>query len=137
MLCRNTVLFVVSLLLVTHVTGQAQTPRAAVTLFQSGNQKLQQGDLDGAIEALTRAIEISSRLGPSTKGKRPLNTSGYSEAGEAEEALRETTGIIVIDPFTAEAYTSRGLARYLKGEMDGAIADWDQAIRIRPRHADP
>jgi len=37
-----------------------------------------------------------------------------------------------VDPFTAMAYTNRGIVRYRKGDIDGAISDVDKALRIDP-----
>jgi len=30
----------------------------------------------------------------------------------------------------------RGIIRYLKGQFDEAIADYDEALRLRPQHAE-
>ena len=48
------------------IATQAQTPEAAVNYFKDGLKKSDQGDYDGAIEAFSRAIALSSRL---DKGK--------------------------------------------------------------------
>jgi tetratricopeptide (TPR) repeat protein len=70
--------------------------------------------LDGAIEEYSRAIALSSRLSP--------------KAAPDSEAARVT----VVDPFTANAYANRGVARYRKGDFAGAKQDFDEALRIRP-----
>src|SRR5258708_6136116 len=105
----------------------AQTPDSAVRFYEHGTSSFQQGDLDGAIADFTKAIEISSRLVPtrSTRHTSLPGVNGFADSAEAD-------GITVIDPFTANAYTSRGLARYRKGDIDEAITDWDRAIRINP-----
>src|SRR6476619_7802651 len=113
----------VFLLLPITVYSQSRTPEAAVNLFKNALKKTGNGDLDGAIEDYTRAIVLSSRLDATKYGSR----SGNSFAG-----ANESSGVTVVDPFTANAYTNRGLARYKKGDIEGAIADLDEAIRIRP-----
>src|SRR5437867_802625 len=92
----------------------AQTPNTAINHYRDGAKKVVKGDLDGAIEEYTRAIVISSRFG-----------AAGSENSEANN-------INVVDPFTANAYTNRGVARFKKGDFEGAKADFDSALRIRP-----
>src|SRR5205085_6980693 len=121
--CRVVCLLAI-LLFVPHAS--AQTPRAALEHFKNGNKKLENGELGAAIEELSRAIEISSRLEVSRSASRSAQTNGFAHAeGDA-------SGITVIDPLTAHAYTSRGLARYGQGDVDGAILDWNRAIAINP-----
>src|SRR2546423_10008942 len=123
---RCAILFgVISLWLPVTVFAQAQTPEAALNLFQNAVKKTKNGDLDGAIEDYTRAINLSSHL---DTRKNPTTRSGNSfTAGDAS-----SEEITVIDPLTANAYTNRGLARYRKGDYGGAIEDYDRALRIRP-----
>lgn len=114
---------VIALVLSTSVSVQPQTPEAAVNHFKNALKKTGNGDLDGAIEDYTRAIVLSSRL--------DANRSNSTRPGNSF-AETSTDNITVVDPFTANAYSNRGLARYQKGDLEGAIADLDQAIRIRP-----
>src|SRR5688572_28808292 len=89
-------------------------------------KKAGNGDLDGAIEDYTRAITLSSRL---DSGKSS-NRSGNAFTGGADAS--SDNEVVVVDPFIANAYSNRGLARYQKGDLEGAMADLNQAIRIRP-----
>ena len=66
-------------------SASAQTPNSAVGHYRDGASKVGKGDLDGAIEDYSRAIAISSRLGPAV--------TTDSDAAK----------IKVIDPFTANA----------------------------------
>ena len=118
------VLLLMLFLLVAQVS--AQTPPAAIDHFKDGNKKLQKGDLNGAIAEFSSAIEISSRLEPNRSASRRDQTNRF------ENSAGDPSGITVIDPFTADAYTNRGLARYRQGDVDGAIQDWDRAIMINP-----
>jgi hypothetical protein len=104
---RYAILFaLVSLLLPATVFSQTNTPEAAVTQFKNALKKSGNGDLDGAIEDYTRAIRLSSHF--NTSKSDPLGSS-FSDANS----------IRVIDPFTANAYCNRGLARFKKGDYIG------------------
>ena len=119
---RYAMLFaVVSLFLPATVFSQTPTPEAALSHFKNALKKSGKGDLDGAIEDYTRAITLSSRFDT----RKPSGNSVTKGDASAEE-------ITVVDPFTANAYTNRGLARFHKGDYLGAIADYNQALRIRP-----
>ena len=120
---RYAILFaLVSLLLPVTAFSQARTPEAAVNLFNKALKKTGNGDFDGAIEDYTRAITLSSRF---DTGKKSGNSSAESNDASIEE-------ITVVDPFTANAYVNRGLARFRKGDHAGAIEDYNAALRIRP-----
>src|SRR6185295_13084879 len=117
MRCYAILFALVSLLLPINALSQTRTPEAAVNHFKNAVKKSGSGDLDGAIEDYTRAITLSSSFAPRKK-------SGNSFA--------ETDAITIVDPFTANAYTNRGLARYQKGDYAGAIEDLNKALQIRP-----
>src|SRR5260370_31215764 len=115
-------------LLCSYVLVQAQTPSSAIDHYEHGAKRLEKGDLDGAIEEFTKAISLSSHLdsNQNTRSRVPLGTTGFAASdGEARE-------ITVIDRFTANAYTNRGVVRYKKGDIDGAIRDYELAIQINP-----
>src|SRR5215203_6898687 len=105
---RYAILFaVVSLLLPVTAFAQRQTPEAALNLFKNALKKTGNGDLDGAIEDYTRAITLSSRF----------DTRGNSVSRSfAESSDSSSDDIRIVDPFTANAYNNRGLARFKKGD---------------------
>jgi tetratricopeptide (TPR) repeat protein len=112
------------LLLVVCLFAHGQTPLSAVNKYNDGLSKLNKRDFDGAIRELTEAIELSSRLVPPKSSK-----SSFWNNTVAESDSSRITGV---DPFTANAYTDRGVARYRKGDLEGALQDFNWAIRIRP-----
>src|SRR5688572_10081132 len=126
---RHYVLFfaVVALTLSIPFSNAAQTSEAAVNNFKNSLKKAGNGDLDGAIEDHQRPITLSSRL---DIGKANTTRSGNS-FGRGGEASGESN-IVIVGPFIGDAYSNRGLARYQKGDLEGALADLNQAIRIRP-----
>src|SRR5262245_54614606 len=107
---------VVALTLSIHVSTPAQTPAAAVNNFKNALKKAGNGDLDGAIEDYTRAIALSSRLESTKSGS---NRSVNSFTGGADTSSE--SNVVVVDPFIANAYSNRGLARYQKGDLEGAL----------------
>ena len=121
-------LSIFALTLSIHVSAPAQTPEAAVNNFKNALKKAGNGDLDGAIEDYTRAIALSSRVETAKTSSSRTGNSFTAGGGDASPA----SDIVVVDPFIANAYSNRGLARYQKGDLEGAMADLNQAIRIRP-----
>src|SRR5678815_1967496 len=113
----------VSLLLPITVFSQSRTPDAAVNHFKNALKKSGNGDLDGAIEDYTRAIRLSSHFNTSKNSDSRLGNSLTDYSAET---------VTVIDPFTANAYNNRGLARFKKNDFTGAIEDFNQALKIRP-----
>src|SRR5690349_14890481 len=113
-----------TLILGGFISIQAQTPNAALDRYKDGLKKSDRQDFDGAIEDFSRAIVLSSRL---SVRKEAARSSVNSFAG-----VDDSENIHVIDPFTANAYNNRGYARYHKGDVMGAIEDFNAALRIRP-----
>ena len=110
----------VSLLLPVTVFSQTRTPDAAVNHFKNALKKSANGDFDSAIEDYTRAIRLSSHFDTSKTSDRFGNS------------FTDSNAVTVVDPFTANAYSNRGLARFRKGDIIGAIEDYTQALEIRP-----
>src|SRR5215470_5581079 len=102
------------------ICASAQTPDSAINHYRDGIKKVGKGDLDGALEDYSRAIVISSKL-----------RGNNSKSGEDE-----SEDLTVIDPFTANAYTNRGVVRYRKGDFEGAKRDFDSALQIKPNLAE-
>ena len=113
------------------ISSHAQTPDAAVENFKEGLKKSDRGDYDGAIEAFSRAIALSSRL-DTRKQSLTSQASSFSGASVPTAADVVAENVKVIDPFTADAYNNRGFARYRKGDYLDAIEDFSAALRIRP-----
>ncbi|MEK6572175.1 MAG: tetratricopeptide repeat protein, partial [Bacteroidota bacterium] len=53
--------------------------------------------------------------------------------GEHDQALKLFDQVISLNPNLAEAYYNRGIARGQKGDLEGAIKDYDEAIRLLER----
>src|SRR6185295_15979079 len=66
---------------------------------------------------------------------RNYRGSLYLEAKRFDEAIADFDQAIAIDRFAYVAYSNRGLARRLTGQLDSAIADQTEAILIAPDYA--
>jgi tetratricopeptide (TPR) repeat protein len=128
----DSIILCLSILLLSLVSSavQAQTPRTPEDYFKRGVARYDKGDYEGAIADYDLAIEINSRL-TQTSGNNP----GAWKSIGAEGSITNNERIAVIDPFNANAYYNRGLARREKGNLDGAIADFGRTIAITPRNA--
>ena len=59
------------------------------------------------------------------------------ESGDSEQAIQLLNKAIRIDPKSAYAYNSRGLAYYNTNRFNQATEDYDRAIHLDPEYADP
>jgi serine/threonine-protein kinase len=103
------------------------------------------GDFDGAIESFRRAIEFQE---DSSKAHSGLG-GALAEKGRFKEALDHLNKAIEYDkrnarlrkPYAdyprrnADAYNNRGSVWIRIGELDKSIADYKEAIRLKPDHA--
>lgn len=119
------------LLLAFAATAPAQTPRTAKDYIKRAATRYLKGDLDGAIEDYSRALE-----------SEPRAAEVYVKRGGARRAKGDLNGAIDdfnlaydIDPLSvhndrsvAEAYSNRGFIRTNKLDMPGAISDFNKAL---------
>jgi len=69
----------------------------------------------------------------STSGVCDVHRFGRPDHSAVERSMKS----IRLDPKFALAYNNRGVAYKNKGELDRAIADYDEAIRLNPNYALP
>jgi tetratricopeptide (TPR) repeat protein len=123
------------------------------------------GDMNGAIADLTRAIDLDPKSEPAVfrrgafklqKGDydgaitdltraielSPNTADYYSDRGLAKLRKRDNDGAIVdftrateLDAKNVVAYRNRALAKNIKGDADGALADYNRAIELDPKNA--
>ena len=55
------------------------------------------------------------------------------QAGEDDEAVASFSDAITLQPDVAEAWHQRALARYHAGDVNGAIHDLEETVRLEPR----
>ena len=54
-------------------------------------------------------------------------------AGQDDEAVESFSDAIILQPDVAEAWHQRALARYHTGDVNGAIHDLQETVRLEPR----
>src|SRR5258705_12482915 len=108
----------------------AQTPREAVEAFMQGTRNYEEGHFDRAIDFFTTAIQLSSHPGPT----KIVRGKSY-RLNDSSDTNTEPDNVTIVEPFVANAYSRRGVARYKKADFNVALADFDRAIRISPRFA--
>ena len=95
----------------------------ATNSYDSGIEKYEQGNYQGAISDWSKAIEIN-----------PQDAIAYYNRGLAkgdledyQGAISDYTKAIEINPQNANAYVNRGIARESVNDLEGACRDWRKA----------
>jgi tetratricopeptide (TPR) repeat protein len=115
-----------------------------------GELKRSKGDLDGAIADFNSAIEINSNLAVAyknrgearqTKGDAARAKEDLKHAGELNPELmsKESPSPKPSPPAkdSDENFVNRGIEKGKNGDLDGAIADFDRAIKADPQNDAP
>ncbi|WP_051410953.1 tetratricopeptide repeat protein [Synechococcus sp. CC9616] len=108
------------------LSTKAAYAQSASDLLNSGVDKAQSGNLQGAIADWTKAIEIN-----------PMFAKAYFNRGVAKKNLKDYqasiadyTKAIEIDSEYYHAYTNRGIVLEIEGDLKGACKDWKKAAAL-------
>jgi tetratricopeptide (TPR) repeat protein len=121
-------------------------PKNANALNNRGELKRSKGDLDGAIADFNSAIEINSNLAVAYKNRGEAKQTKGDAAGakedlkHAEELNPELTSKKSPSPPAEDSggnLVNRGIEKAKNGDLDGAIADFDRAIKADPQDDAP
>ena len=96
-----------------------------------GNALQDQGKLDEAIEAYTKALSIK----PDYADACCNMGNALQDQGKLDEAIEAYTKALSIKP-TAEAHNNMGNALQDKGKLDEAIEAYTKALSIKPDFAE-
>lgn len=124
-----------SVLVLLLLFSPVQSPQSsAKDHFDSGIALLQKQDIAGAINEMTKAIDLNPRF------VEALFVRGqcFFVTGDQDKALLDYDKVIELAPNLAEivlVYNNRGVIRMAKGDNEGAAKDFETAIHIRPNHA--
>ncbi len=110
------------------VTRRPNSDRAHYNL---GTSLLDRNDLDDAMVAFRRALQINPR---SPKAYYNLGKA-LSRVGRMEEAGKRYVEAVQADPTLAEAHSDLGNMLAKGGRVEEAIACYQEAIRVKPRYA--
>ncbi len=100
-------------------------------LAEEGYAASFRGDFDNAITHFSAALQ--KQLGRNQRSLVYLNRgAAYNFRWHFDEAIRDHSDALRLNPKLADAYAGRGLAYQRKGEMEKAIADLTEAIRLDP-----
>ena len=130
-------LFAFCILLPTGVF--TQTPSSAHDYFKRGISHYNKGDLEGAVNDFTKALEINPEMSDAlvARGKALRLKGDYDGAiRDFEETSDSNKQLIANNSEVAAAYASRGNLRVNAFDIDGAISDFDKAIKYNPTNAD-
>lgn len=100
-------------------------------LVQEGQRKSHDDDLEGALEALEEARQLSPDLGPAELQIGVIRLE-QQQFAVAESWARKA---IMAMPQSGQAHTLLGLARNQLGNKDGAEEAYRTAIRVEPAYA--
>src|SRR5438876_2564649 len=136
-LTNRSLLLTIILLIPTSVAVRAQgDPHAAETargnaLIKSGNQKMRDGDLDGAIADFNQVIEIDKIFPENVQSASYLNRGlAFQKKGDLDAALADFNRAIKLQPNNLYAYQDRGGLYEKRKEIEEALADYSKAIKL-------
>jgi len=93
-------------------------------------------------QLLNRQAELNAMTEQAQKSTRAIAAVLVKDARQAivkkdyPQAINLTSEIIQVDPANAGAYHVRGIAYYLTGKTDDALADLSKAISLEPRNTE-
>lgn len=116
----------------------AEETARANALTKSGNQKMRNGDFDGAISDFNEVIRISEKYPANVQSASYISRGlAYSGKGELDKALADLNKAISLQSDNAFAYQNRAGVYEKQNEIDKAIADYSKAIKLNPKFPFP
>jgi tetratricopeptide (TPR) repeat protein len=106
-------------------------PATAGDYLVSGQFRLQQGDVSGALADVDRACALD----PGLAAAHLLRGRVLSRKGDVDGAIAAYSRAIEINPSSAVAWNNRAANRNKKKDYDGALADVGRALDLHPRFA--
>jgi len=102
-------------------------PTYALGYYSRGTVEQTKGDLDGAIADYSQAIQRDPKLAAADRNLARIK-QGLSDPNGAINPAANVQNAI--------SYNDRGIAKQKKGDLDGAIADFTQAIKLGAKSGD-
>ena len=116
------------------VAAHAQTPAEKQAAIDHMLDALKAAPDEGAAAHLEDQLE-QTWLRAGTPAVTLLMSRGLRslQAGQNDEAVDAFSDAITLQPDVAEAWHQRALARYHAGDVNGAIRDLEETVRLQPR----
>jgi protein O-mannosyl-transferase len=102
----------------------------AKSQFALGKLLSESGDVAGALEPLRRAVQLA----PEQLAYRHGLAAALLLSGDPDSAEGQLRAIVAGDPRNADAYNLLGVVFEKRGDRAAAIAAFEQALQIDPRH---
>ncbi|HEY4042634.1 MAG TPA: hypothetical protein VGM32_12425 [Rhodopila sp.] len=131
---KHTRFWIVMWLLGLCTAGQAQAPADKRAPFDHLLDALKAAPDEQAAALLEGQLE-QAWLRAGSPAVTLLMSRGVRslQAGEDDEAVASFSDAITLQPDVGEAWRQRALARYHFGDVDGAIHDLQETVRLEPR----
>ncbi len=97
--------------------------------FIRGKNKLDLGDLDGALRDVNKSIKLE----PNDDASYNLRALIWVEKGEYQKAIEDFSKVIEITPKRFDAWANRATAKFNLQDFNGAIKDYEQVIKLNPK----
>ncbi|MBM3302493.1 MAG: tetratricopeptide repeat protein, partial [Deltaproteobacteria bacterium] len=99
-------------------------------LFEKALEAERAGELETAVEFLTRAAELDSR-----NAAIYVNRGGvYAKGKQFDKAIEDFNRALNIDPDNIGATYNRGTAYFDQGDLQRALNDYDSVLRMDEGH---
>jgi len=122
----------------------APDPEAARVFLEEGRRLAAAGDLRGAVERYTRAIQANPEMPEAYYGRgcahvrlRLSRTAEGDARLHEERALADFGAAIRLDPTFADAYFNRAMVLCYRAQFKPAAEDLLSAIRFKPKDPEP
>ena len=102
-------------------------------LINSGNTKLDGGNIAGAIADYSQSIQLNPEFAIAYYSR----ARARQKKGDTKGALNDYSRAIELNPKYAEAYNNRGNIKDAKGDKAGAYEDFNRAIAANPEVPQP
>ena len=103
----------------------------AIAFVEIGMARWKADDVDGAVTAFRKAIELDPGLAIAYYS---LGTALERE-GQLDDAIAEYQKAIELEPTRALLHAALGDALFERGRLDDAVAKWQKAIELDPNYA--
>jgi tetratricopeptide (TPR) repeat protein len=96
--------------------------------FNAGNDFFKSGEIDKAIDAYTKAINLK----PDQSDAWRCRASAYIRKRLFEKAIEDCNQAISVNKSNAKAYNERAVCHGAKGDLQAALVDYNEAVRLSP-----